>query len=125
MNRRLRSSAAFLAIVAMLFAPLAMALHACPSAGDMVAAAQALAAAPAEGAAGAPMDMAACEQHCTQAKATFDLAKPPAAVSAPFVAPLRVPALEPLRVAEPALRSGFAFAAGPAPPRVRTTVLRI
>jgi len=58
MNRRLRSCAALLAIAAMLFAPLAMALYACPSAGDMVAAAQALAA---DEAAGASMDMAACE----------------------------------------------------------------
>ena len=122
MSRRLRSCAAFLAIVAMLFAPLAMALHACPSAGDMVAAAHALAT---DAAAGAPMDMAACEQHCTQARASFDLAKPPAAVAAPFVAPVRVPALAPLRVAAPALRSGFAFAPGPAPPLLRTTVLRI
>jgi hypothetical protein len=122
MNRRLRSCAALLAIAAMLFAPLAMALYACPFAGDMVAAAQALAA---DEAAGASMDMAACEQHCTQAKASFDLAKPPAPMAAPFVAPVRVAALAPLRVAEPAFRPGSAFAAGPAPPLARTTVLRI
>lgn len=122
MNRRLRSCAAFLAIAAMLFAPIAMALHACPSPGDMVAAAQALAA---DEAAGASMDMAACEQHCTQARASFDLAKPPAPMAAPFVAPVRVPPLAPLRVAEPAFRPGLGFAAGPAPPHLRNTVLRI
>ena len=122
MNRRLRSCAALLAVAAMLFAPLAMALYPCPSPGDVVAAARALAA---DEAAGAPMDMAACEQHCTQARASFDLAKPPAPVAAPFVAPLRVTALEPLRIARRPPRAGFAFAAGPAPPLVRTTVLRI
>jgi hypothetical protein len=57
MNRRLRSSAALLAIAAMLFAPLAMALHACPLSGDMAAAAQTVAV---EQAAAASMDMAAC-----------------------------------------------------------------
>jgi hypothetical protein len=122
MNRRLRSLAALLAIAAMLFAPLAMALHACPSPGDMVAAAQALAL---EEAAGASMDMAACERHCIQAKASFDLAKPAAVPSALFIAPIRVPAPQPLPVAKPALRPGFAFAAGPAPPLARYTVLRI
>lgn len=122
MNRRLRSCAALLAMAAMLFAPLAMAFVPCPSPGDMVAAARALAA---DEAAGAPMDMAACEHHCTQARASFDLAQPPVPAAVPFVAPLRVPALEPLRVARCAPRVGFAFASGPPPPLVRTTVLRI
>jgi len=122
MNRRLRSCAALLAIAAMLFAPLAMALHACPSPGDMVAAAKALAAVEA---AGAPMDMATCERHCTQAKASFDLAKPAAASVAVSLVPIRVPAPAPTRLAQPGPRPGFAFAAGPPPPLTRYTVLRI
>jgi hypothetical protein len=122
MNRRLRSSAALVAIAAMLFAPLAMALHACPAPGDVAAAAQAVAV---DDPAGASMDMAACQRHCTQAKASFDLAKPAAAAAAPFAAALRLMALAPLRGARPALHCGLAFAAGPAPPPLRSTVLRI
>lgn len=126
MNRRLRASAALLAIAAMLFAPIAMALHACPSPGDRVAAAAAMAAMSSAGDDGsAPMDMAPCERHCTQASATFDLAQPPATVAAPQVAPIRVPALEPVAIGAPAFDSPFAFAAGPAPPLLRYTVLRI
>ena len=126
MNRRLRSTAALLAIAAMLFAPIAMALHACPSAGDMVAAAEAMAAMSSPGDDGsAPMDMAPCERHCAQAQASFDLAQPPASVAAPQIAPIRVPALEPVAIGAPAFDSPFAFAAGPAPPLLRYTVLRI
>lgn len=125
MNRRARAAAALVAMVAMLFAPLAMALHACPSTVDMVAAAQAMAdSSPADDA--APMDMAQCERHCNlEARAAFDLASPPAIFAAPVVAVLRVPALEPLRVAPPAYDPSFASAAGPAPPHLRSTVLRI
>jgi uncharacterized membrane protein YfcA len=122
MNRRLRLGAALFGIAAMLFAPLAMALHACPAPGDMVPAAQAVAA---DEVAGTSMDMTACERHCTQAKASFDLAKPAAPAAAPFAAPLRVAALAPLHGARPALHCALAFAAGPAPPPLRSTVLRI
>ena len=125
MNRRARAIAALVAMVAMLFAPLAMALHACPSTVDMVAAAQALAD-PSPAGDAAPMDMAQCERHCSlEARAAFDLASAPAVCAAPVIAALRVPALAPLPVASPAFDSPFALAAGPAPPRLRSTVLRI
>jgi hypothetical protein len=125
MNRRIRATAALFAIVAMLFAPLAMALHACPSTMDMVASAQAMAMAAADRD-GAPMDMALCEQHCNDAgKVSFDLAKPPAPMALPVVPALRVDALEPVSLRSPAPDSPFAPATGPAPPLIRFTVLRI
>ena len=126
MNRRIRATAALFAIVAMLFAPLAMALHACPSAGDMVASAQAMAMAAADDPDGAPMDMALCEQHCNDgSKVSFDLAKPPAPMAMPVVPALRVDALQPVALRQPAPDSPFAPATGPAPPLIRFTVLRI
>jgi hypothetical protein len=129
MNRRIRATAALFAIVAMLFAPLAMALHACASAGDMVAAAEAVAMAAqaaADDSGGAPMDMALCEQHCNDgSKVSFDLAKPPASMAVPVVPALRVDALEPVSLRAPAPDSPFAPATGPAPPLIRYTVLRI
>lgn len=124
MNRRVRFAAAVLALAAMLFAPLAMALHACADAGDMgspmaAMAAQADTDAP-------PMDMALCERHCHDGKVSFQpLANPPAALAVPVIAALRVDALEPVSLAAPAFDSPFAVAAGPAPPLIRYTVLRI
>jgi hypothetical protein len=126
MNRRIRATAALFAIAAMLFAPLAMALHACPSALDMAASAQAMAMAAADDPASTPMDMALCEQHCNDgSKVSFDLAKPPAPAAMPVVPALRVDALEPVSLRQPTPDSPFAPATGPAPPLIRFTVLRI
>jgi hypothetical protein len=124
MNRRVRATAALFAIVAMLFAPVAMALHSCPGAGDMAAAADAMASmAPDDGAA---MDMSLCVHHCNDGKTSFDLAKPPAPIAAPIVSALRIAPLEPVSPCGPTtFDSPFAAPAGPAPPLTRFTVLLI
>jgi hypothetical protein len=127
MKRRTRATAAILAIVAMLLAPLAMALHACPTVVDMTVAAQPLVASatpPADEV--APMDMAQCERHCNlEAKTSYDLAKPPAALVAAVVPALRVPPLQCLSARKPAASFGFATQTGPAPPFLRSAVLRV
>ena len=129
MTRRIRATAALFAIVAMLFAPLAMALHACPGAGDMAAVDTMMAAmqAPPDDAGGAPMDMALCERHCNDGKVlSFQpLGNTPAPIALPVVAALRVGPLQPVSVRAPAFDSPFAPATGPAPPLIRYTVLRI
>ncbi len=124
MKRSTRLAAAVLALAATFFAPLAMALHACADAGDMSAPMAAMAA---EGADGAPpMDMTLCERHCHEGKVSFQpLGNPPAAVAMPLAPALRVEALEPVSLRVPAYDSPFAPAAGPAPPLIRYTVLRI
>ncbi len=128
MNRRIRATAALFAIVAMLFAPLAMALHACPGVVDMVMAADAADAATAslddDSASPMPADPALCERHCNTAKSSFDLAKPPCCAVAPMVPAMRVAALEPLPIRKPAFDSPFSIGQGPAPPLIRFTVLR-
>jgi hypothetical protein len=124
MNRRLRLGAALLAIAAMLFAPLAMALQACDTMLDRMTAIEAMAARQAAQEAGAaPMDMALCEHHCAQLKPSFDLAKPQSPIVPPVVPALRVDAPEVVALAAPAFDSPFA--AGPAPPLIGFTVLRI
>ena len=120
MNRRTRLAAALVATAAMLFAPLAMALHACTA--NMPAEMHAMAG----GDGGAPMDMALCERHCSDGKVSLDTAKPPPSpMGVPVVAALRVDALEPVSLRAPGLDSPFFPAAGPAPPLIRFTVLRI
>ena len=124
MNRRIRLAAAVLALAATLFAPLAMALHACVDAGDMGAPMAAMAMPDDTGA--PPMDMALCERHCHDGKVSFQpLASPPAALAIPVVPALRIDALEPVSLATPAFDSPFAVASGPAPPLIGYTVLRI
>ena len=129
MSRRARTAAALLAIVAMLFAPVALALHACPSAVDMLLEARAevsMAAAMSDQVAPMTMDATLCEHHCNpNVQSSFDLAPPAVFASPPLLPALRVPALEPLLLRAPAIDSAFATAAGPAPPLIRYTVLRI
>jgi len=129
MKRRTRLAAAILAIVAMFFAPFAMALHACHSA-QMEGMAHA--SMPGGELAGddavlpLPLDQVLCERHCHPAKLSFQPAgNPPSWLQIPFVAPLRVQAPEPVSLAAPAFDSPFAPAAGPAPPLIGFTVLRI
>ncbi len=124
MSRRTRLAAAVLALAAMLFAPFAMALHACADAGDMAAPMAAMIAATHADA--PPMDMTLCERHCHDGKVSSQpLGNPPASIAMPAVAALRVDALQPVSLRAPAFDSPFAAAAGPAPPLIRYTVLRI
>jgi hypothetical protein len=128
MNRRTRTIAALLALAAMLFAPLAMALHAC-RAGDVQAPVQALHEGlhdAADEANQAPMDMALCERHCNDGKVSFQPAgNPPAPLAVAVVPALRVDALQPVSLSAPAFDSPYASAAGPAPPLIGFTVLRL
>ncbi|HSN20213.1 MAG TPA: hypothetical protein VLS49_06030 [Usitatibacter sp.] len=128
MNRRTRTVAALVALAAMLFAPLAMAAHACRAA-DMVAATVAMAHAGHAAMAGEeapPMDMTLCERHCNDGKVSFQpVGNPPEAAAVPVVPALRIDALQPVALRAPAFDSPYAAAAGPAPPLIGYTVLRI
>ena len=124
MNHRVRLAAAVLALAAMLFAPFAMALAACADGGDMGVAMGTIASH--DDAGTAPMDMALCERHCHDGKVSFQpLASPPAATAVPLVPALRVDALQPVSLRAPTFDSPFAAPAGPAPPLIGFTVLRI
>lgn len=135
MTRRVRLAAAILALAATLFAPLAMALHACLGDSAAQAAAEALALAQTHAMHGGnamPMDMpvetdmALCVRHCNEGKYSLQaFASPPDAVAMPVVPALRVDALQPAALRAPAFDSPFAPAAGPAPPLIGFTVLRI
>ena len=104
MSRRVRFVAALLAITALLFSPMVLALHACPGDGDM------------DG---------TCANHCADGKVSLDLAKPPTPLAASTTAILRVAAWVVVALRAPAPDSPFSIAAGPAPPLIRYTVLRI
>ena len=115
----MRLASACATIVALLFSPIAVSGHACPFMGDMAAAMQSM-----SDAGGTPMDAGLCERHCNEGKVSLDLAKPALPAQVPVVAALRVDALEPVALRAPAFDSPYAFA-GPAPPLIGTTVLRI
>lgn len=118
MSRHLRACAAILAIVAVLFAPLAMALHACPNIADSAAHGSAMYVHDS-----AKDDMTACERHCSAVKQMSVLAKPLPMVS-PATSVLHLPGFG--RVTTPVpLPSLPAFLADPSPPFARFTVLRL
>lgn len=124
MSRRTRLAAAILALAATLFAPFAMALHACADNGDMAAPMAAMASA--NGGDAPAMDMTLCERHCHDGKVSFQpLGNPPSATALPVPPALRVEAREPVSLRAPAYDSPFAASAGPAPPLIGYTVLRI
>jgi hypothetical protein len=128
MNRRTRTLAAVVALAAMLFAPLAMALHACRAgaAEAQVQAAHEGLHDAADEAVPVPMDMALCERHCNDGKVSFQPAgNPPAPLAVAVVPALRVDALQPVALAAPAFDSPYASVAGPAPPLIGFTVLRL
>jgi len=116
MNRRLRLGAAVAAIAAMLLAPLAMAMHACPM-GDM-------AMQDASHSGDAPASAGLCERHCEDGKASVETVKPPPAAP-PFAIPVLRAVPFPARdiASSPWRKDGFL--ADPSPPFVRFTVLRI
>src|SRR5258706_10600301 len=118
MSRRLRAFAAVAAIAAFLFTQATLSAYACAGPiPDPVAMAQMKAQMEA--------DSGLCEQHCATGTVSIEVAKP-AAFTMPAVAPVA------LRVAMPEPRAhAIAFQpaphslAGPAPPLIRFTVLRI
>ena len=118
MSRRLRVLAALVSILAFLFAQGTIAAYACAGPiPDPVAFAQMKAQMGDDG--------GLCEKHCTTGTVSFELAKPAvSAMPAITAMPLRVAAPDPVIAAAP-LRSRDLSVAGPAPPLIRFTVLRI
>jgi hypothetical protein len=104
MGRTKRRAAAILAIIGLLFAPLALALHACPGGADMDA---------------------TCANHCADGKVSLDTIKPPVPHAVAPVPALRVVVRHVVALLDPAFDSPYRPAAGPAPPLIRYTVLRI
>lgn len=117
-NRRSRLFAALVAIVGLLFAQMAISAFSCPQMGGNAAVAES----------GCDEAMVVnanlCEQHCEYGQASFESAKSPAsppALAGPF---LRVHALVAEQPRGQAIESRHS-PAGPAPPLIRFTVLRI
>lgn len=112
MVRRTRFIAALIAGVALLFAQLAVSAYACPMTGTS---------------ADTEMNASLCERHCDYGNASLDQAKSPAGVALADPGVMRIPvaALPPQpQVTARTLRATWP-AAGPAPPLIRSTVLRI
>jgi hypothetical protein len=110
--RRSRLFASMIAIAALLFAQLAVSAYACPMTGM-----------------GADTEMNAnlCERHCDYGNAALDQATSPASMPMLVQSMVRIwPASLPQQpqAGAPALRAAWP-AAGPAPPLIRFTVLRI
>jgi len=118
MNRRSRFAAALIAIAALLFSQLAVSAFACPGLGDMNAAMQAMASDDA-----AQVDANLCMRHCDEGAKALDAAKPVAALPPALAPVLRLVTIAAPRA--PAVHVATASFAGPAPPFLRTTVLRI
>ncbi len=117
MNRRSRYVAALVATAALLFAPLAVSLHACPLEGMAIQA-------QAQGT-DLPPDASLCVRHCDDTgKAPVDVVKPVPGFQLAILPALRV---APAVVPEPALSAWRrdSFLADPSPPLTRFTVLRI
>ena len=118
MSRRFRAVAALFSILAFLFSQGAVSASACAGpVMDPVAMAQMKA------------DMgdeaALCEKHCAGPSLAFEAAKPmPAAMPVIAAAPMRVVPLAPVASHTPATSAPLSVA-GPAPPLIRFTVLRI
>lgn len=118
MNRRFRALAAIAAVLAFLFAQAAASAYACAGpVVDPVAMAQMKAAMGDDG--------GLCEEHCGGATVSFEAAKP-SFFSMPAVAavPLRVAHVGPIAWRAP-VRAEPLSVAGPAPPLIRFTILRI
>jgi hypothetical protein len=117
MSRCSRAVAAAATILAFVFAQAAMSAYSCAGpVADPVAMAQMKAAMGGDG--------GLCEKHCATGTVSFELAKP-AAYTMPAIdaMALRIVAVvEPIRVS---FRAETLPVAGPAPPLIRFTVLRI
>jgi len=118
MSRRPRAFAALAAIAAFVFAQATMSAYACAGpVADPVAMAQMKAQMEGDG--------GLCEKHCATGTVSFEVAKP-AAFTMPALAPLALRVCVPqpttrVMAFQPAPHS----IAGPAPPLIRFTVLRI
>ena len=107
LSRRLRSLAAFLALVGVLFSQLALATYACPGAQEMALAAvavEASKAAPDCGEGMAESNPALCAAHCQQADQSRDKPATPAVPAITWVAIL--PGLAVLMAAPDAVPTG-------------------
>ena len=118
MKRRSRIVAGLLAAVALLFSQLVLPAQGCPRIADMNAMTHAMAI---EQSSSVAMP---CERHCVESVKSFDAVKPAlAAPAAPMATPLRmIAAASPMHAPS---RVPASEASGPAPPFLRTTVLRI
>src|SRR5437762_13047998 len=118
MSRRLRAFSTLVAVVSFLFAQAAASAYACAGPiADPVAMAEMKAAMGDDG--------GLCEKHCATGTVSFELAKP-ATSGMPAIAAvaLRIaPTVLPLRALQ--ARAEPLSVAGPAPPLIRFTVLRI
>jgi hypothetical protein len=107
MSRRLRMLAALFATFAFVFAQSATAAYACAGPVDM------------------GPDGGLCEKHCATGTVSLDVAQPSLpAMAAVAAVPLRVVSMQP-RTARIQDRTAPLCVAGPAPPLIRFTVLRI
>ena len=119
MRRTFRMLTAFAACAAFLLAQAAAAAYACAGpVADPVAMAQMKAAMDADG--------GMCDKHCTTGTVSLDVAKPaPSAMPVMAAVALRVIELAPVVDRAAPLRAEARGLAGPAPPLIRFTVLRI
>ena len=121
MNRRFRAFAALAAIAAFLFAQAATSAYACAAVPDPVSMAQMKAQMKAQ----MEDDGGLCEKHCVTGTVSLDIAKPANATMPALVAvPVRLIVVAPVALAVPT-RAAPRSVAGPAPPLIRFTVLRI
>ena len=118
MSRRFRAIFALFAIATFLFAQGAVSAYACAGpVADPVAMAQMKAHMGDDG--------GLCEKHCATGTVSFEVAKP-SAVSMPAVTPVAVRIVTVARVVHAiSMRPTSLSVAGPAPPLVRFTILRI
>lgn len=125
MKRRTRSLAALIVLATTLFAPFAAVARVCADSGDMASMAEARAVSGAsQGVASSTAAMTLCERHCHAGKISQQpVSSVPSALLA--LAFLRVGAIEAVPLREPRFDSPFAAAAGPSPPLIGYTVLRI
>jgi hypothetical protein len=118
MNRRLRSVASLLSVLAFLFAQATVSTYACAGpTPDPVAMAQMKAQMEGDG--------GLCEKHCVTGTVSLDVAKPaPSSMPALVAVPLRVVIAAPVpRIASS--RVELLAVAGPEPPLIRFSVLSI
>ena len=116
MKRRSRFLASVVALVALAFAQVVLPAHGCPRVAQMDAMTHAMAADDA--------DAMPCERHCVESVKSFDAVKPVVATP-PVVVPAPVRVIAIVAAPRPAARAVAVDATGPAPPFLRTTVLRI
>jgi len=116
MRRRFRPVAAWIALLALVFAQLATAAYACPQLAEPAAVANAP---DCHDPSPAPN---LCERHCDYGKASFEKPKP---VASPAIAPIFVRAIAIVAMPAGNLRADPHARIATGPPPTRFTVLRI